>query len=449
MVATGGRDKDIRTWDLYPKPCCSGRLEGHESSVLCLSVSEDGWRIASGGDSKKGDINGVMKLWELTGDRYECSYTYRTHEKEVRAVAITKDGFIVASGSKDGTIHVFKVGQGGVRKPTAVTDPPHKGAVRGLDFHPYFGSWLVSVSEDSTTRVYNSNTGHTIHILRGSPIGSPRAPYLSHVVWSPCGNSLLTTGYDSLLRTWRWHIGEGEGEGGFECVDERQAHDGNIHQVSYAGDGTVCATSAEDGTVRLWNTAALLAGEGAAALIDTLDNGDNGGKGGTLSGAVFLQGSRSLSVASNDSRIRVWKLPPNLANPIGGLMQGPAPPTPKAALRTSAEVFVETRVAPSSASSSLSLNPSMGGDKVGDDRDLGGWKTKQTEIRQKKKAEWEKKQAAFEAKVGPITVGTSFPPPSLLEERELAQDGTLGATAPGQKLLLCGGARRQCGCIVS
>ena len=183
MVVTGGRDKDVRTWDLGRK-ACTGRLEGHENAVLCVAITPDGWRIASGGDSKKGDINGVMKLWELTGDRYQCLYTYKTHEKEVRAVALTKDGFMVASGSKDGSVHVFEVGQGGTRKPAAVTDTPHRGAVRGLDFHPD-RDWLVSVSEDGTTRVYNTYTGQTLHVLRGAQ--DIRGGYLSSVMWAPSG----------------------------------------------------------------------------------------------------------------------------------------------------------------------------------------------------------------------------------------------------------------------
>jgi len=133
------------------------RLEGHENAVLCVAVDARGKRIASGeiikrdaylflvtltgpypmhvgGDNKKGDINGVVKVWDQTltltltltligvvkvwdivdaRRGHECIFTYKTHEKEVRAVSLSPDGSYLASGSKDGSIHFFHIGEGG------------------------------------------------------------------------------------------------------------------------------------------------------------------------------------------------------------------------------------------------------------------------------------------------------------------------------------------------
>ena len=271
--------------------------------------------------------------------------------------------------------------------------------------------------------------------------------------------ALITTGYDKLLRLWRQRDEEG-----YQCVDEREAHNCNIHHGVFSADGAVYATAAEDGTVRLWNVAALEQGK-AAALIATLENGNV-----TLSGCVF-EGLAGLAVASSDSRVRLWQLPSGVAQQEG--LQEIAP-TPKDTLRTSSEVFEEKQVAPPEVGSISEESPAAASsysmaDKV--EADVQAWKKNQRDLRLKKKAEWERKQAAFDMKIGASgdsflktkSIGDSLPRPtaasiddgestSMTESSGVDVDdsrsGPVPFSAPGQKMLLCGGARRQCGCSI-
>lgn len=202
--------------------------------------------------------------------------------------------------------------------------------------------------------------------------------------------------------------------------------------------------------IRLWNVAALEKGQ-AASLISTLENG-----GGTLCGSVF-EGLEGIAVASNDSRIRLWRLPSNVAR-RDGLQE--VEPTPRDKLRTSAEAFKEKPMDSSKSAPLFSgASPHSMVDKV--EADLKGWKKDQHDIRKKKKADWEAKQAAFDKKVGVSgdffmakSPEPSLPRPTLAgsidTEPEIDDLGGTGPEpVPGQNVLICGGARRQCGCAVS
>jgi WD40 repeat protein len=71
-------------------------------------------------------VSGYVQVWQREGEGYKCAYTYRTHEKEVRCMALTRDGATVVSGAKDGSMHVFLIGQCGTRKPSTAALQPHK-----------------------------------------------------------------------------------------------------------------------------------------------------------------------------------------------------------------------------------------------------------------------------------------------------------------------------------
>lgn len=76
-----------------------------------MASDGQGKRLASGGDNKKGDINGVVKVWDLLegSSSHTCIFTYKTHEKEVRAVALTQDGSRLASGAKEAILNLIRI----------------------------------------------------------------------------------------------------------------------------------------------------------------------------------------------------------------------------------------------------------------------------------------------------------------------------------------------------
>ena len=65
------------------------------------------------------------------------------------------------------------------------------------------------------------------------------------VVFAPDGETIVTGGYDSLVRIRNGWSGR--------VLATLAGHEGNVTALSYAPDGATIASGSEDGTIRLWN----------------------------------------------------------------------------------------------------------------------------------------------------------------------------------------------------
>jgi periodic tryptophan protein 2 len=75
------------------------KQQGHHHEMSCLSYSQDGQFIVTGGSDSK------VKLWNTqTGF---CFVTFTEHTSAITAVEFAKKGQIVFSASLDGTIRAF------------------------------------------------------------------------------------------------------------------------------------------------------------------------------------------------------------------------------------------------------------------------------------------------------------------------------------------------------
>jgi WD40 repeat protein len=123
---------------------------------------------------------------------------------------------------------------------------PHS-SVESLQFAPDGSRLAAAVFRQSTAYVWDLTTGQQI-----SNVAHPSIYGLS---FSPDGRTLVTTGWDAMIRFWDTVTGELRREDSVAQHDKVHDNGDNMraYTVCYAPHGGVFATAHLDGTVRIWN----------------------------------------------------------------------------------------------------------------------------------------------------------------------------------------------------
>ena len=284
---------EIKLWNVEKRQIF-GMLEGHTGGIWSLSFSPDGKNIASG------SVDNTVKLWDV--GTQENIATFVGHEDEVTSVSFSPNGALLASGAWDGIVKVWDVNT----QENIATMGGYDATIRA----GWLGGWLtpVTFSQDgmllaygaadsskqiNTIQFWNVATQENIATIEAhtngiisidfSPDGKKivsRTPgeiklwdvatleniatlfeedvdNLAPAVFSPNGmlvaSSILegTDEDEGVIRVVLWDVETGE------QIASVLGHTDVIWSLSFSIDGTLLASAAVDGTVKLWDVSSF------------------------------------------------------------------------------------------------------------------------------------------------------------------------------------------------
>lgn len=253
-------------------------LEGHTRDVLSVAFSPDGKTILSGSQ------DGTVKVWDIaTGDlkrsiplwndfSYEVGNAPR--EKEVWNIAFNSDGTLLASGTLDGTLQLWDLITGRER----ATLNGHSRQINNLSFSPD-GSLLASSGVDGSLFVWDVTTGNQQADLSGDA-------QVQDLVFSPDGTTLAYGGVPMTIHLWNTSTGEERIE-----LSEHM----NVLSLAFSPDSVTLASSNLAGALQLWDDEAA----SSRVFKERVD---------WILNMAYSPDGKTLATYSWDGTLRIWEM---------------------------------------------------------------------------------------------------------------------------------------------
>ncbi len=241
------------------------RLDGHQASVLTVSFSPNGQKIATAG------IDKTIKLWSREGTLLATLTEYQSH---VRVVKFSPDGQWLASTSDDGNIKLWTA----TGKLKRTISSPIKG-IWGLDFSPDSQTLVVGGLNTSKTEIW-SLEGQLVSSIDtgGKPSG------IRSIAYSPKGDRIALGGNDGTVTLWT---------PAGQRLQTLTSHQDAVHTLAFSPDGKLLVSGSLDKTIKLWNP--------NGKLITTLNHHSA-----AVQGIAFSPNGREFVSASHDKTLALW-----------------------------------------------------------------------------------------------------------------------------------------------
>jgi WD40 repeat protein len=176
---------DVTVWDVAAGQVVRS-LPAHQGLVGCVTISDDGTRVASAGAA-----DGQVVLWDVAAD--QPILTLEGEYEAVLSLAFSPDNCQLAVGCNDGVVHV--VDTAGGREAYAVRVPPQQRMT--LAYSPDGARLALGFGRDFETsgavRVWDASTGQELLTI---PVEAP----VDAVAFSPDGQALAAIDHGGVIR---------------------------------------------------------------------------------------------------------------------------------------------------------------------------------------------------------------------------------------------------------
>jgi WD40 repeat protein len=294
IVATGGLSGTVEIRDTATLDPLGDPLLGHTGMVRSLAFSADGTTLAAGGDDKN-----ILILDVAT--RQPHSLALVGHAGAVVGITWSDDGGQILSAADDGTARVWDIALG-----------VQRSVLRGGDAALTTAAWstrelrIITAGADGAARFYAASFDDLVALAQSRMTRSLKPEELEQAL----GATLPATPVQPLPTSMP-AIGPAVGETAqiaptttaLEAPTPTSAawvetaslkHPVGVRAVAFSPDNTLLASAAEDGAVRVWNTA-------DGTLNSTLT-----GHRDVVDAVAFSPDGALLASASDDKTVRLW-----------------------------------------------------------------------------------------------------------------------------------------------
>ncbi len=268
LIASASSDQSIKIWS--HEGVLRQTLMGHRDTVWCVSFSPDtdpNRQILASASKDK-----MLKLWDKNG---RLITTLVGHQDEVKWVSFSPDGTLIASASQDQTVKLWNRETGALVR----TLQGHQDSVLSVSFSPD-GALIASSSKDNTIKLWNRQ-GQLIDTLTG------HQDAIWSVSFSPDGQMIASGSDDYTIKLWKR-----QGRT-YQIAKTLKEHQTPVNSVSFSPDGTRIASASSDGNIKLWANNGI--------LVSNLE-----GHGGAVNQVSFVPNGKILVSGSSDGSVRQW-----------------------------------------------------------------------------------------------------------------------------------------------
>jgi WD40 repeat protein len=210
------------------------RLDHPDLAVFTASFSPDGGLIATGAN------DGQARIWDAATGSLSVDPPLDNITNYVAASVFSPDGRFLATGNSDGSLGLWEAETGAV-----IFLSPHTHTVASVSFSAD-GTRLLSAG-DKTAVIYDVSeipddlTDYEVPLVS---VINARASWIDAARFSPDGRYVVTSNQDSTARVF-------ETETGDQLLTFR-GHDNIVWSAIPSPDGRRVLTASEDGTARVW-----------------------------------------------------------------------------------------------------------------------------------------------------------------------------------------------------
>jgi serine/threonine-protein kinase len=300
-LVAGGDDGTVRMWDLGPtRPAARSALTGPTGPTAAVAWAPDAKRLITAGSDE------TVRLWDLAAPQpREIQNLPRGENGPDPGMALSPNGRWLAFSGNKGRVEVWDVSGSEPRKLALLEE--HTGDVKALAFSPD-GKTLATAGDDKAVRLWDWSAGP--HPKSMATL--PHAAAVVSVSFSADRSVLATVTSNRQGFLWRLEGGDAVPLTGRE---------GRVLAAVFApSDPVVLASSAEDGTVCLWDREAkpvrwLAAGDEPFGSLAFSPDGRTLALTGARTGRIVLW------VPSTEERVELCR--PPLPAPVKGVAFSP------------------------------------------------------------------------------------------------------------------------------